>query len=67
MPSKDVMHKWKKGKLKKGKGSKPVPKGKKGQKQAEAIMFSEKANEKKHGGKYKHSPKQDRMLKKIQG
>jgi hypothetical protein len=44
------MHKWKKGKLHSGSKSGPKVKS---QKQAVAIMLSEKANEKKHGGKYR--------------
>jgi len=66
MPSSEVMHKWKKGKLKSGsKKGKTV----KSHKQAVAIMMSEKRNEDKHGGKYKHKGrgKHDQMLKKIQG
>ncbi len=64
MPSSEVMHKWKKGKLRSG--------SKKGKKvkshaQAVAILMSEKRNEAKHGGKYKHNAKHDHMLKKIQG
>lgn len=49
MPSSEVMHKWKSGKL--HSGSKRGPKVK-SQKQAVAIMLSEKRTEKKHGGKY---------------
>lgn len=47
------MSKWKSGKLRSGskKGAK-VPKGKAGQKQAVAIMLSEKRKEAKHGGHY---------------
>lgn len=67
MPSSEVMHKWKKGKLKSGsKHGKKVT----SHKQAVAIMLSEKRNEAKHGGKYEHHKKggkHDRMLKKIQG
>lgn len=47
MPSSEVMHKWKHGKLKSGSGEKV-----KSQKQAVAIMLSEKRNEAKHGGHY---------------
>jgi Family of unknown function (DUF6496) len=49
MPSSQVMHKWKTGKL--HSGSKGGPKVT-SQKQAIAIMLSEKRAEKKHGGKY---------------
>jgi hypothetical protein len=49
MPSSEVMHKWKTGKLRSGSKSGPKVKN---QKQAVAIMLSEKATEKKHGGKY---------------
>jgi hypothetical protein len=66
MPSSEVMHKWKKGKLHSG-----SKKGKKvkSHKQAVAIMLSEKHNEDKHGGKYKHKnrAKHDQMLRKMQG
>jgi Family of unknown function (DUF6496) len=49
MPSSAVMSKWKKGSL--HSGSKKGPKVE-NQKQAVAIMLSEKRAEKKHGGKY---------------
>lgn len=49
MPSSQVMHKWKEGKL--HSGSKKGPKVK-SQKQAVAIMLSEKRKEQAHGGKY---------------
>jgi hypothetical protein len=66
MPSSEVMHKFKHGKLHSG-----SKKGKKvkSRKQAIAIMMSEKRNEAKHGGKYKHGKhmKHDQMLKRIQG
>lgn len=52
MPSSEVMHKWKAGDL--HSGSKTGPKVT-NQKQALAIMFSEKQNEAKHGGKYTDS------------
>jgi hypothetical protein len=48
MPSSEVMHKWKAGTLKSGGSGRPV----KSQKQAIAIMESEKRNEKAHGGEY---------------
>ena len=54
MPSSEVMHKWKGGKL--HSGSKGGPKVK-NRKQAVAIMLSEKRNEGKHGGKYKEGKK----------
>jgi hypothetical protein len=48
MPSDQVMHKWKAGTLKSGGSGKPV----KSQKQAVAIMLSEKRKEDANGGKY---------------
>jgi Family of unknown function (DUF6496) len=49
MPSSEVMHKFKAGKLRSGsKHGKPV----KSRKQAVAIMLSEKRAESRHGGKY---------------
>ncbi len=50
MPASKVMHKWKTGKLHSGSKSGPKVTS---QKQAVAIMMSEKRNEKAHGGKYK--------------
>lgn len=54
MPSSEVMHKFKRGKLHSG-----SKKGKKvkSRKQAIAIMMSEKRKEAKHGGKYPHKKK----------
>ncbi len=52
MPSSAVMGKWKAGKLKSGSGKKV-----KSQKQAVAIMYSEKRNEAAHGGVYRDKPK----------
>ncbi len=52
MPSSEVMHKWKAGKLKSGSGKKV-----KSQKQAVAIMYSEQRNEAAHGGVYRDKPK----------
>jgi hypothetical protein len=49
MPSSEVMKKWSKGKLHSGSKTGPVVKS---QKQAVAIMLSEKRAENKHGGKY---------------
>lgn len=49
MPASEVMHKWGKGKLHSGSKKGPVVKS---QKQAVAIMLSEKKAEKQHGGKY---------------
>ena len=49
MPSSEVMHKWKTGKL--HSGSKKGPKVK-SQKQAVAIMLSEQRKEKANGGRY---------------
>jgi hypothetical protein len=48
MPSSEVMHKWKTGKLRSG-GNGPVVHD---QKQAVAIMMSEKRKEQAHGGRY---------------
>ena len=63
MPSSEVMHKWTKGKL--HSGSKKGPKVE-GQKQALAIMFSEKRKEAQHGGKYPE-PKPTKGKKKKKG
>jgi hypothetical protein len=52
MPSSQVMHKWKTGKLKSSSGDKVTS-----QSQAVAIMLSEKRNEQKHGGRYKEGSK----------
>ena len=49
MPASEVLAKWKHGKLKSGGSGRKVT----SQKQAVAIMLSEKRNEAKHGGKYK--------------
>jgi hypothetical protein len=51
MPSSEVMHKFKHGKLHSGSEKGPKVKSRK---QAVAIMLSEKRNEKKHRGKYKN-------------
>lgn len=75
MPSSEVMHKWGAGKL--HSGSKHGPKVK-SQKQAVAIMMSEKRKEKAHGGKYPDpkkkkkkikavNPKHDTLLRKMMG
>lgn len=48
MPSSEVMHKFKQGKLKSGGSGAPV----KSRAQAIAIMLSEKRNESEHGGEY---------------
>lgn len=58
MPSKDVMHKFKKGALHSGSSKGPIVKNRK---QAIAIMLSEKRNEAAHGGDYtsrgeRHNP-----------
>lgn len=47
MPASQVMHKWKTGRLKSSSGQKVTS-----QKQAIAIMLSEKRTEAKHGGHY---------------
>jgi hypothetical protein len=49
VPSSEVMHKWKAGKLHSGGKKGPVVKN---QAQAVAIMMSEKRKEKANGGKY---------------
>lgn len=49
MPSSEVMGKWKAGELHSGGPRGPVIKS---QKQAVAVMLSEKRKEQKHGGKY---------------
>lgn len=49
MPASEVMHKWKEGELHSGSKKGPVVGS---QKQAVAIMMSEKREEAKHGGKY---------------
>ena len=54
MPSSKVMDKWKQGKLHSGSKKGPVVKN---QKQAIAIMLSEKRAEDKHGGKYPEGKK----------
>jgi hypothetical protein len=54
MPSSQVMHKFKGGKLHSGSKSGPKVKSRK---QAVAIMLSEKRAEKKHGGKYPEKKK----------
>ncbi len=54
MPSSQVMHKFKKGKLRSG--SKKGPKVK-NRKQAIAIKLSEERKEKKNKGKYPHRKK----------
>lgn len=48
MPSSEVMHKFKEGKLKSGGSGSTVS----NRKQAIAIMLSEKRNEAEHGGEY---------------
>ena len=52
------MHKWKAGKLRSGSKSGPKVKN---QKQAIAIMESEKRAEKKHGGKYPEKARAKRL------
>lgn len=60
MPSSEVMGKWKKGTLKSGGSGKPVA----SQKQAVAIMLSEKRNEEKHGGTYVSGSERQRPRRK---
>ena len=69
MPSSQVMHKFKHGKLHSGSkhGKKVTDPA-----QAKAILMSEKKNEGKHKGKYKHKMKKKHVdrgqfLKKLQG
>jgi hypothetical protein len=57
MPYTEVMHKWKTGKLKSGGSGKPV----KNQKQAVAIMLSEKRAA--EGGKKEYQPKHGKGFK----
>ena len=57
MPSSAVMRKWKAGKLKSGSGRKV-----KSQKQAVAIMLSEKRNEAAHGGVYQEGTRKKNVL-----
>ncbi len=67
MPSSEVMGKWKSGKLRSGSKSGPKVKN---QKQAIAIMLSEKRAEKKHGGKYpekKVRTKTNKLEKRLEG
>jgi len=57
MPSSEVFHKFKEGKLKSGKSGKTVT----DPKQTQAIFLSEKQNEAEHGGHYvsgseRHNP-----------
>ena len=61
MPSSEVMHKWKAGKLHSGSKSGLKVKNRK---QAIAIMLSEKRAEAKHGGKY---PEKKRREKRLEG
>lgn len=60
MPSSQVMHKYKKGKLRSG--SKTGPKVK-SRAQAIAIKMSEERKEKAHGGKYPHRKKGKRKTR----
>jgi hypothetical protein len=55
MPSSAVMHKWKTGRLRSSSGDKVTS-----QKQAVAIMLSEKRNEQAHGGHYKEGHRMKR-------
>ena len=59
MPSSAVMHKWKTGRLRSGGGQKVHS-----QKQAVAIMLSEKREEDKHGGHYPEKKMKSRHMKK---
>ena len=59
MPSSAVMHKWATGKLRSGSGDKVHS-----QKQAVAIMLSEKRKEDAHGGHYPESKVKSKHAKK---
>lgn len=63
MPSDEVMHKWKHGKLHSGSKSGPVVQGRK---QAIAIMLSEKRKEQEGKG-HKGRRKRSRSGKKVRG
>ena len=58
MPSSEVMHKFKHGKLHSGSKSGPKVKSRK---QAIAIKMSEERAEKKHGGKYPEKARAKRL------
>jgi hypothetical protein len=58
MPSDEVMHKFHHKELYSGGGNQRVT----NRKQAIAIMLSEKRNEARHGGRYKHAKKKKRSL-----
>ncbi len=60
MPSKDVMHKWKAGKLHSGSKHGPIVTSRK---QAIAIAASERDNEAAHGGEYVSSGERHNPLK----
>ena len=64
MPSSEVMHKWKTGKLHSGGPGGPEVKS---QKQAVAIMMSEKRKEAAHGGHYPESHFQGGVVSKSSG
>ena len=64
MPSSEVMHKWKSGNLHSGSKSGPPVTS---QKQAVAIMMSEKAKETAHGGHYPESHFQGGVVSKSSG
>lgn len=55
MPSDQVMHKFKHGKLKSGSGKKVTSR-----KQAQAILMSEERKEAEHGGRYPEKSKRAR-------
>lgn len=59
MPSSEVMHKFKTGRLKSSSGDKVTS-----QKQAVAIMLSERRNEQAHGGHYKEGGMRSKHAKK---
>lgn len=59
MPSSEVMHKFKTGRLKSSSGDKVTS-----QKQAVAIMLSERRNEQVHGGHYKEGRMTSKHAKK---
>ena len=64
MPSSEVMHKWKTGQLHTGGPGGPKVTN---QKQAVAIMLSEKRKEAKHGGHYPESHFQGGVVSKSSG
>lgn len=60
MPAREVMHKYKAGKLHSGSKRGPIVKNRK---QAIAIMLSEKRNEEAHGGSYESGSERKNPLR----